>query len=106
MIGLPARYGTHRLATHDEHDIDYAAAASCTDRDPALLVPFDLVFREDVLPRQDIFGVGTGDPMSCQMLFIMFVPVELAGFPPSTKVYIKCMYNAISVQRYWPGSCA
>jgi hypothetical protein len=72
-------YWTHRLAPDCKYDVQYATGASRTDGNPALFVPFHLVFQKDVISGQHVFRVATTDTMIREMPFVLFVPVELGG---------------------------
>src|SRR6266581_9422107 len=58
FVRSPACYWTHRLTPDGKHDVQYATGASRTDRNPALFVPFHLVFQKDVISGQHVFRVG------------------------------------------------
>src|SRR5438552_3951448 len=97
FIGDPSGYWTNGHATLCKHDVDNAASTSSADCNPAMLVTFHLILHKDMTSAQHVFRVGAADTVFCQVLFIMFVPVELSGFPHHSSVYINCTYTSMTV---------
>jgi hypothetical protein len=85
------------MADCEDH-VQYSASASRTDRNPTFLIALGLVLEKNMVSGQNIFSVRATDTVFRKMLFIVFVPVELAGFSHSIQVYIKCTYTANAVR--------
>jgi hypothetical protein len=77
-----------------EDNVQYSSSASRTDSNPTLLIGLCLVLQKNVVSGQNVFRVRATDTVFRKMPFIVFVPVELAGFLHSMLVYIKCTYTA------------
>ena len=64
--------------TDREDHVQYSASPSRTDRNPTFLIALCLVLQKNVVSGQNIFSIRATDTVFREMLFIVFVPVELA----------------------------